>query len=329
MFSKYILPLIFAFLLPFSLMAQEKPELNIYTYDSFAAEWGAGPPLKEAFERKCNCKLNWLATSSSISALRKIQLEGKKSKADILLGLDSSIVGEALATDLFVKHELDLSAINVPNDWSSDYFVPFDYGYFAFIYNKEFLPNPPTSFEELIKSKKKILIQDPRSSTPGLGLVLWLKAAYKNDAKQMWREISKQVVTMTKSWSEAYNLFLKGEADMVLSYTTSPAYHKIIEQDERFVAANFSEGNYTQIEVAAIVKTSNNKQLAREFLSWLVSEEAQAIIPTTNWMYPVANIKLPKGFAELAKPENPLLLDDEMVLENKQAWILEMLDAFK
>ena len=36
---------------------------------------------------------------------------------------------------------------------------------------------------------------------------------------------------MTQGWSEAYGLFLKGEADMVLSYTTSPAYHIAVEKD--------------------------------------------------------------------------------------------------
>ena len=38
-------------------------------------------------------------------------------------------------------------------------------------------------------------------------------------------------MTVTKGWSEAYGLFLEGEADMVLSYTTSPAYHLIAEED--------------------------------------------------------------------------------------------------
>jgi ABC-type thiamine transport system substrate-binding protein len=31
-----------------------------------------------------------------------------------------------------------------------------------------------------------------------------------------------KTVTVTKGWSEAYGMFLDGEADMVLSYTTSP-----------------------------------------------------------------------------------------------------------
>ena len=58
------------------------------------------------------------------------------------------------------------------------------------------------------------------------------------------------IVTVTPGWSEAYGLFLEGEADMVLSYTTSPAYHLIAEDDATKAAALLEEGHYVQIEVA-------------------------------------------------------------------------------
>ena len=46
-------------------------------------------------------------------------------------------------------------------------------------------------------------------------------------------------MTVTPGWSEAYGLFTSGEADMVLSFTTSPAYHIIAEGDETKAAAIF------------------------------------------------------------------------------------------
>ncbi len=67
-------------------------------------------------------------------------------------------------------------------------------------------------------------------------------------------------MTVTKGWSEAYGLFLKGESDLVLSYTTSPAYHIIEEKKDNYAAANFSEGHYLQVEVAA--RTVASKQPA-------------------------------------------------------------------
>ena len=60
-------------------------------------------------------------------------------------------------------------------------------------------------------------------------------------------------------------MFIEGEADMVLSYTTSPAYHIIAENDETKSAANFDEGHYMQIEVAAKLVSSKNPELADKF----------------------------------------------------------------
>ncbi len=331
MFRKSILAFILSFSLVQIALAEEKPTLTIYTYDAFAADWGPAPLLSAGFEKVCDCLVNWVAADSSIAMLRLAQLGGNAAKADIILGLDTSILAEAEKSNLFVKHEVDTSALTVPNNWRSDEFVPFDYGYFAFVYNKEKLANPPRSFKQLAaeNSNFKIIIQDPRSSTPGLGLMLWVKAAFGNDANEAWAEIAPHVLTMTRSWSESYSLFLKGEADMVLSYTTSPAYHLIAENDKRFAAAKFREGQYLQVEVAGILKTSTNKQLARKFLAYLISPAAQKIIPTTNWMYPVAKIDLPKGFETLIKPSRVLLLDAGEVARNRSNWIKEMLGAFK
>ena len=331
MVLKYVLAFMLTFTLALSAHATEKPVLNIYTYDSFAADWGPAPKLKEMFEETCNCTLNWIAGNSSIASLRKIQLDGDESEADILLGLDSSIVSEALNTGLFIEHGLDLAQTNIPGGWNSNHFVAFDYGIFAFVYNKTKLASPPLSFQDIVDNQEnlKIVIQDPRSSTPGLGLVLWLKAAYGDNAAGVWAKLVPHVLTVTKGWSQSYSLFLKGEADMVLSYTTSPAYHLIAEDDDSFAAAPFEEGHYAQIEVAGILKNSPNPILAKKFLAWLISPEAQSVLPTTNWMYPVADIYLPDGFDSLFKPEKILLLDNEQVQNMTSTWVEEMLGAFK
>ena len=310
-------------------LAEDRPELTIYTYDAFAAEWGPGPQLKAGFEAECGCTVKFTAVDSSIGALRRVQLEGDTTQADIVLGLDTAVSGEARSTGLFAAHGLDLSGLDLPIDWTDTEFVPVDYGYFGFIYNKDKLENPPKSFAELVeRDDVSILIQDPRASTPGLGLVLWIKAAYGDEAGAIWSGLWDRVVTMTPDWSTAYNLFLGGEADMVLSYTTSPAYHAVVENEPFYVSAPFEEGHYAQIETAGIVKSSPNKELARQFLAWLVTPEGQAPLPTTNWMYPVLDLpETPTGFAELAVPDKTLFLSDDTVFANTEAWIGEALGA--
>ncbi|NKQ40212.1 MAG: thiamine ABC transporter substrate binding subunit [Sulfurovum sp.] len=314
-----------------ALYATEKPTLTVYTYDSFAASWGPAPKIKEAFEKECNCTLNFVASSSAIGTLRKIQMEGSRTKADVLLGLDTSIALTAKATKLFEKHSTDTSKVVLPKDWNDDTFVPFDYSYFAFVYDMDKLKKVPTSFEELVSMPKgfKIVIQDPRSSTPGLGLLLWVKSVYGDKAAEYWKRLSPHILTITKGWSEAYGLFLKGEADMVLSYTTSPAYHIIAEEKTNYLSADFKEGHYGQIEVAAMLKSSKNKELAQKFLQFMLSDTFQDIIPTTNWTYPVVKTKkgLPNGFSTLKVPSKMILMDSQKVKENKKLYVDEWIQA--
>jgi len=311
--------------------ASEKPTLSIYTYDSFAASWGPAPKIKKAFEKDCGCNLEFVSVSSSIGALRKIQLEGASTKADILLGLDTNVVQTAIKTGLFVNHGLDTSKLQLPIKWKNDKFIPFDYSYFAFVYDSNKLKKVPTSLDELANMPKdfKIIIEDPRSSTPGLGLLLWVKSVYKQDAKKYWKKLAPHILTVTKGWSEAYGLFLKGEADMVLSYTTSPAYHIIAEKKTNYKTANFANGHYAQVEVAGILKSSKHKDLARKFMKFMMSNAFADIIPTTNWSYPVVKTKkgLPEGFKTLYIPSKMILMDGKKVQMNKKAYINEWLLA--
>jgi thiamine transport system substrate-binding protein len=311
--------------------AQDKPVLTAYTYDGFAAEWGPGPLLKQGFEATCNCTLQWVAADSSIGTLRRVQLEGEGTEADVLVGLDTAIAGEARATGLFADHGLTLADLDLPETWTDAQFVPVDYAHFAFVYDTDTMAVPPNSFKELIAlpDTVKIVIQDPRSATPGLGLLLWVKAAYGERAPEIWEGLAPHILTITREWSESYSLFLEGEADMVLSYTTSPAFHLAEEGDETIKAALFEEGHFPQIEVAGILRSSDQQALAAQFLAYLASPEAQAIIPTTNWMFPVTDLGdgLDPSFATLPQPARTLTLGEDEISANSGAWIAEMLDA--
>lgn len=313
--------------------AQDVPTLRIYTYDSFAAEWGPGPALKSGFEAQCDCVVEFNTADDAIATLRRVQLEGAGTEADMIVGLDTAIAGEARATGLFAPHGLELSGLDLPTPWTDPDFVPFDYGYFAYVYNSAELPDPPGSFEELIAMPDdfRIVVQDPRSSTPGLGHVIWIEAAYGDRADEIWAGLAPHILTMTRGWSEAYNLFLSGEADMVLSYTTSPAYHAVAEDDDRFAWAEFAEGHLLQVEVAGILESSDNQALARDFLAWLTTPEAQSLIPTTNWMYPVTDLgdDLPAAFHAQPQPETVITVDEARVTAESRAWIDAALAALR
>ncbi|MCX9105749.1 thiamine ABC transporter substrate binding subunit [Aeromonas veronii] len=302
--------------------------LTVYTYSSFTAEWGPGPKIKQAFEKACDCTLNLVPLEDGVAILNRLRLEGNHSKADLVLGLDDALISEAKQSGLFAPHPAKLDGIKVPGGWQDDTFVPYDYGYFAFVYDKDKLKQPPKSLKELVERPDlKVIYQDPRTSTPGQGLMLWMKSVYGDKAPAAWAELAKKTVTVTKGWSEAYGMFLDGEADMVLSYTTSPAYHLIAENKPQYQAAAFEEGHYRQVEVAAKLKSAKQEKLADQFLQFMVSPAFQNEIPTGNWMYPVIDTPQPKGFEQMITVAKPLAFSSDEVAANRKGWIREWLQA--
>ena len=312
----------------FSIYAEK---LTIYTYDSFVSEWGPGPIIEKIFEEKHNADVEFVSVDSAATLLNKVILEGDTSKADIVLGLDMNLFDLAEQSELFTTHNINdiNNLINLPLKWESNKFVPYNYGYFSFVYNKANLETPPKSMDELINSTNaRIVIQDPRTSTPGLGLLTWMKALYGDKAGDEWKKLNKKIISVTKGWTDAYyNFFMAGEADMVLSYTTSPAAHIMFEERYDILATTFEEGNYITIEFAGILNNSQNKDLANKFLNFMLSEEFQSVIPSTNIMYPVTNIKdLPEAFDKLDVP-NFIQMDPKEINKNKEKWIDEWLNA--
>ncbi len=285
--------------------------LTVYAPDYFASEWGPGPSIEAAFEKECDCDLQF----ETGDVLARIILEGSRTYADVVIGLNTDVTKKARETDLFAPHGQDYSKLTLPINWTDDVFLPFNYSHTAFIYNAEKLSNAPASFEELVSSKEKfsLVIQDPRSSISGLALILWIKAVYGDRAESAWEKLAPKILTVTRGWSESYGLFTEGEADMVLSYTTSPAYHIVAEGDRTKKALIFPEGHYLMMELAAKLEGTDNPELADDFLAFILTDTFQNLIPTGNWSLPAALPKSewPKDFKELPLPSKVLFYSED------------------
>ena len=65
------------------------------------------------------------------------RLEGVSSKADVLLGLDVNLAGDARETGLFAAHGVALGKLATPQSWNDPLFAPFDWGHFAFVHEAD------------------------------------------------------------------------------------------------------------------------------------------------------------------------------------------------
>lgn len=289
----------------------QTPVLTVYAGDYFTSEWGPGPVLEAEFEKTCGCDLEF----STGDLMPRLLLEGERTNADVVIGLTSDVMARARATGLFGPHGQDNSALTLPIDWTDDVFLPFNYGHTAFVFDDTRMANPPATFDDLLNMPDdvKIVIQDPRTSISGLALVLWVDAVYGDEAQEAWAKLAPKILTVTKDWSTSYGMFTDGEADMVLSYTTSPAYHMFAEDDFTKHAALFPEGHYFLVETVAKVADTDVPELADQFMSFVMSDTFQTQVPSANWSLPSAlpQDQWPDGWARLDLPEKVLFYNEK------------------
>ncbi|WP_372425655.1 thiamine ABC transporter substrate binding subunit [Salinarimonas chemoclinalis] len=311
--------------------AQERPTLTVYTYSSFVGRYGPGEAIAERFEAACGCDLEWVTADDAGSLLGRLRLEGASTRADVVLGLDMNLAAQARALDLFAPHGIAPGPLDMPVAWQDETFLPYDWGHLAFVYDTTRLETPPESLEALFTDPEgpSVVLQDPRTSAPGFGLLLWSSAVFGEGMADAWATLTPRVVTFTTGWSEAYGLFLEGEADMVLSYSTSPAYHRSVEDETRYEAARFAEGHYLHVEIAGATRTTDTPELARDFLRFMLDDGFQSLIPEGNWMYPARLPEggLPESFAGLIEPGEAFLFDSDRVSAERRALIDAWLEA--
>jgi thiamine transport system substrate-binding protein len=314
----------FVFLLNFAFAQSQPlpqpPELVIYTYDSFVAPEGLGPAIFPIFEKQNRCRVRALASGDGAQILTRLELDARRGKptAQLVVGIDQPLWERA-------KPWLESWGNWSPNGYSrlsselkiEQGFLPYDYGVLALMADQDVLRElglkAPVSLSDLLNSewKRNIILQDPRTSTPGLAFLLFTRSVFGNSVWDFWKKFRSQWLTLTPGWDKSYGLFLKKEAPLVWSYLTSQAYHEEHgdknDSKRRYSAVIFQEGQPVQIEGAAWVKggirSSQERDLAKKFLEFLITPEVQKLIPQKTWMMPVQkNVVLPKSFKNLPKP---------------------------
>jgi thiamine transport system substrate-binding protein len=73
---------------------------------------------------------------------------------------------------------------------------------------------------------------------------------------------------------------------------------------------------------------SREQTTLRRFIDYLLSKDAQEIIPLTNWMYPVRDdAGLPESYEYAPKADTVLNLDPKVIEENLEGWIDQWLEV--
>ncbi|MBC6414933.1 MAG: thiamine ABC transporter substrate-binding protein [Bdellovibrionales bacterium] len=273
--------------------------LKVLTYSSFAGAYGPGPLLKEEFEKKCSCRLQWFLSEDSTSLLQRFTI---LRNIDVVLGWD-----QITKLSLNKENWKDLSFLKkylLENPFlNSPFFIPFDWSPIGFIYKDD--KYKISSFSELKDFSGWISFPEPRTSNLGLQFYYWIYEWSQGDLEKIslfLKQIQNKIYGSVPSWSLSYGFFRKGQTQLSLSYLSSLLYHQKEEPGQDYFFAEFKEGHPYQVEFFSISESTKNKDLALQFARLLLSEKGQKILLNRHYMFPVS-----KSFEKKDKREVSLL----------------------
>lgn len=273
-------------------VAGTQATLRVFGYSSFTGRWGPGPLLKEAFEKHCKCKVEFIEGSDSGILLQRLRIEGESLGADLVVGLDQFDLSKAMDEQKW--RSLSLGKMDVYDTvkpaLSNNFFVPYDWGALTFIARKGELSKVPSTMDDLLTPElnKKIAMEDPRTSSPGMQFLYWvIRTKGEDEGFKFIQKMMDQAHSFSPTWSTAYGLFTNKQAKMAYSYVTSPLYHEIEEKKKEYYAVSFVEALPVQFEFVGIPEFCRHCDLAEQFVNLMLSPEGQKIIMEKNYMFPV------------------------------------------
>ena len=319
------------FVLFYPYLALEKTEINsfqavrVLTYPSFIAEWGSGPELARQFFEKTGLKIQWINAGNAGLILERLRFRGRRDRPDVILGLDRFHLTEARSQgrwkDLSEIYE-NLRPSILPEGARVHDFFAYNWGMLTFIY-REGEVTPPKKLEDLLAPEYalRVILQDPRMSSPGLQFYLWVLNVYGEEkGLDFLRQLQDSIRVMAPSWSSGYSLFQVTKGSLVFSYFTSVLYHSQVEGRTDYRAVQLSQPHPVHVEYAGVPETCGNCSGAIAFLDFLASPSAQKVLAQKNFMYPAHGAALE---GEIPKANQVMPIGQNWPMEKSKKELIE------
>jgi thiamine transport system substrate-binding protein len=316
---------------------QGKATIVAYTYSSFAS-YGAADVVRKAFKKATGANVRFVATGDSRAMLAKFLAERSATgevPADAFVGVEINDAGIANSKNIFIP----LTITDVPNLREvpkslrfdpTGALIPYEHGYITLVYDTRYMKpgDAPVTFQDLLKHKyrRSLIVEDPRTSSPGLSFLLWTIARFGNSGYlSYWRELLPNILTITSSWDMAFNLLSQGEAPIMVSFSTDRAYDVIANKSDTLRVQLLDGEGYETIFGMGVVRGTRHPKLARALLNVILSPEVQSQLPETEWMMPAnTTAHEPKLFEKYAVvPSSPVLIPVSRVESSLSRWITD------
>jgi 2-aminoethylphosphonate transport system substrate-binding protein len=274
----------------------------------------------EIWEERENVEIQWVSPGGSGATVQKSIQEKDNPEADIIIASIPSILGakDAGVLEVYVPP----NAANVPAAFkdADGYFTGWFAFYNCFVYNPDFVPEPPQTLEDLLDPayEGKIMYPDPNTSGDGIRFVANLVAVMGEDeAFQYLKELEKNV--MGHPSLVQGSMIDRGEVWIAVTDSSLNLTEYFKENLTRQVMFFTKEGTVAGYVGIALTRGAPNAEDAKEFLNFLLSEEAQVFVATEGYGIPTREgVQLPENLVGAFQPAF-----DAKVLDLDWAWMNE------
>lgn len=273
---------------------EEDSELVIYAYESFQS-YGLGPAVIPKFEEMYDVNVTVITPGDVGTVLGRLNMEKDDPVADIVIGVDNSMLYKAVDMDLlepYVPKNIDRLDPTMQFD-PDHYVVPFDHGYIAIICNGEMMEDRsldvPDDLLDLADPQYdgQLLLLDPATSSTGSSFMIWAASVAGEDYSAFFEDLADNANgRVLGSWDAMYTAWEEGEAPIAISYGLDTAYEVMWYGTNNTITVVPDHQGYRQIEGAGMVKGAPNRDMAKKFLDFILTDEFQSEV-YNNYMLPV------------------------------------------
>lgn len=280
----------------------------------------------EIWAEQSNVEVEWVCPGGSGAVCQKAIQEKDNPEADIIIASIPSILGakDGGALEKYIPPNAKYVPAALKD--ADGYFTGWFAFYNCFIYNPDFVPEPPQTLEDLLDSayEGKIMYPDPRTAGDGIRFVANVVAIMGEDkAFQYMKELEKNVIGHPSLMQGS--LIDRGEIWIAVSDSSLNLTEYFNEDLTRQIMFFTEEGTVAGYVGIALTKGAPNAADAKEFLNFLLSEEAQVFVATEGYGIPTREgVDLPKDLAGAFQPAF-----DAKVLDLDWAWMNENQNDWK
>jgi thiamine transport system substrate-binding protein len=308
--------------------------LTVATYSSFTGEGTAGNWLKSAFEETYpGTTVEFVTPDNGVNRYVQRRSQGAPIDADLYVGLNTDELVRAdreLEEPLFRSVGDRLDRVDAVKDALSidpeGRAIPYDTGYISLVYSEGEVDDPK-SFDALLEPayENALIAENAQQSDPGRAFLFWTIIAKGADGYlDYWQELADNGVQILADWEPAYQAYLDGEAPMVVSYSTDQVFYHGEDVDmSRHQIGFLNDQGYANPEAMALFEGTEQAALARRFVDFALTEEAQAEIAVRNVQFPaVEGVEPGAEFSKYAlEPPEPVTMTYDELSGSVETWV--------